>query len=636
MRKTKRHEQIAILDFGSQYTHLISRRLRDIHVFTEIYPPHISTAKLRHKNVIGIILSGGPNSVYDITAPQYDPALFDFKVPILGICYGHQLIAHYFGGRVKKGKVKEYGFAKLKVKDQSFPLRQGFGGQARVKGSSDQEVHRKLKSNVFNALPSTFTVWMSHGDSVMTLPKGFISLGETSDCSIAAMAHEEKKIYGLQFHPEVTHTHDENKILYNFAVSLCGAAQDWNITDVLKEISTHIKKEARNKKVFMLVSGGVDSTVAFALLEKTLGKSNVVGLHIDSGLMRHNESADVAAALAKAHFDNLHSIPAEDTFLARLRGITDPEQKRMVIGEGYLDVAKKWFKKYLLSSRVPKGGQRTWLLGQGTIYPDTIESGGTEHADKIKTHHNRIPRIQTMIKQGTVIEPLKNFYKDEVRAIGAALGLPPILLHRHPFPGPGLGVMTLCSPKKLVLPRLKNIPPDAVVLPIQSTGVQGDERTYAFPLAINTSRSRSGFPWEKLTRRATDITNRYRAINRVVITLWRRSTTPFMPTPHLTLTKDRLDLLRKIHHDVHSVITRAGLYHDIWEFPIILVPIGTTPHGQSVVLRPISSQEAMTVTFYRLKATVLNAIIKKISAYSPVDALFYDITNKPPATIQWE
>ncbi|HBH46422.1 MAG: hypothetical protein A2445_03400 [Candidatus Jacksonbacteria bacterium RIFOXYC2_FULL_44_29] len=598
------HQQIAILDFGSQYTHLISRRIRDFNVYSRIYPTNVPASTLKKQNLIGLILSGGPNSVYDQTAPKFDPRIFDLGLPTLGLCYGHQLMAQHFGGEVRPGKVREYGVASLKLKID----------------------------NLFYDLHDNLVVWMSHGDSVAKLPTGFEVIGSTADCPVAAMANRQKRLYGLQFHPEVHHTRDDNRILYNFAINICGAKGDWQIDDLLAEILNDIKLEAKGKKIFMLVSGGVDSSVAFALLEKALDRENVLGLHIDSGLMRQNESSQVKNDLEKAGFDNLNIASAEDTFLDRLAGIADPEEKRRIIGETYLDVAESWFEKNV------HVWNDAWLLGQGTIYPDTIESGGTREADKIKTHHNRIPRIQKMIREGRVIEPLKNFYKDEVRQIGRRLCLPEHLLTRHPFPGPGLAVMILCSPPELTLPKI-TLPTGTRLLPIQSTGVQGDQRSYAYPLMIAKKMTPKA-----LEKFSTSITNRYREINRVVRLLWARGFSEknikltkmtFRQTPNLFVTKDRLDLLRAIQAKISYLIDQAGLDKKIWEFPIVLLPLGIDG-GQSIVLRPISSQEAMTVNFYSLPATIIKQIIKIVSEFPQIDALFYDVTNKPPATIQWE
>lgn len=601
--QNKSHQQIAILDFGSQYTHLISRRFRDFSVLARIYPPDVKIDILRRENLIGLILSGGPKSVYNKIAIKYNLKIFDLKIPILGLCYGHQLIGQYFGGKVKPGKVREYGFAKLKIKNYN--------------------------STLFNKLPYNLQVWMSHGDSVVKVPTGFDILASTNDCAIAAMGDLNRHIYGLQFHPEVHHTKDKNKILHNFAIKICKARQDWKINNVMAGIVADIKAEVTGKKVFMLVSGGVDSSVAFALLKKNLGKKNVIGLHIDSGLMRKNESAQVVQNLAKAGFDDLNVANAEAKFLTRLQDVSDPEQKRKIIGETYLDAAEQWFKKNVKTIHAS-------LLGQGTIYPDTIETGGTKHADTIKTHHNRIDRIKKMIKQGKVIEPLKNFYKDEVRAIGRKLNLPNHLLNRHPFPGPGLGIRVLCNKNKindLKLPKLKfkKTALNCQILPIKSVGVQGDSRTYAYPLAIWGINN-----WNKLEKISTNLTNKYRKINRVIKVCWIRGEAPnFQCKQNTYLTKERLDLLREINHIVEQEIRKAKIYDKIWQFPVVLVPL-TLSGGESIILRPVESCDAMTANFYKMSASVLTKITHQIAKFTEIDAVFYDVTNKPPATIEWE
>jgi GMP synthase (glutamine-hydrolysing) len=601
----KFHQQIAILDFGSQYTHLISRRVRDFSVLSRIYPANVKASILRRENLIGVILSGGPMSVYDETALDYDRQIFDLAAPILGLCYGHQLIGRHFGGKVKAGKVREYGFAKLKIKN------------------TNKKSKILNQSYLFKGLKKQLTVWMSHGDSVAKAPPGFDILASTRDCQIAAMGNLERKIYGLQFHPEVHHTKDQDKILYNFVVGICGALQDWRIDDAVQEIIKDIRNQAKDKKVFMLVSGGVDSSVAFAFLEKALGKKNVIGLYINSGLMRKGESQQVKKDLAKAGFNDLQIADAKAEFLNRLKSISDPEKKRKIIGEAYLDVAERWFRK-------------KWLLGQGTIYPDTVESGGTKHADTIKTHHNRIVRIQQMIIQGRIIEPLRNFYKDEVRAIGRKLGLPQQLVARHPFPGPGLGIRVLCSQKigRKNLPRLKLNQTDFhyQILPAKSVGVQGDSRTYAHPLAVWGALN-----WKKLEKISTNITNTYRSINRVVWLLYPNNLKDkrFYQKASCFLTPERLLLLRRINSLVEKEIRKAGIYNKIWQFPVVLAPISLN-RGESIILRPVESREAMTANFYKMNQCLLSRIINQIKKFDQIDAVFYDVTNKPPGTIEWE
>ncbi len=405
--------QIAVIDFGSQYTHLITRRIRQLGVLAKIYLPTVSVAEL--KGIKGLILSGGPNSVYDKTAVKYNKKLLDLPVPTLGLCYGHQLLAHHLGGKVKPGKTKEYGFAELKL----------------------------LSSSRLTAgLPKTSQIWMSHGDSVSVLPKGFKALAKTFDCPVAAMSDEKRKIYGLQFHPEVVHTVFGQNILRNFVFNITGCKKDWSLDRYFLQIQKEIKKKVGKRKVFLLVSGGVDSTVCFALLEKILGKKRVLGLHVDSGSMRLDESKKVNDALVKAGFDNLKVIDASAIFLKAEEGVIDPEKKREIIGRTFLQVKDK-----VMASRNMKA--QDWVLGQGTIYPDTIETGGTKHADKIKTHHNRVKEVLKLMRLGALVEPISELYKDEVREIGRKLGLPKELLDRHPFPGPGLFIRTLCSDGKV-------------------------------------------------------------------------------------------------------------------------------------------------------------------------------------------
>ncbi len=612
MKHTKAHQYIAILDFGSQYTHLISRRLRDAQVFSKIYPHDVPAKKLKAEPTIGIILSGGPRSVYDTDAPVYDPAIFELGVPILGICYGHQLIARHFKGEVKRGEVREYGFAKLKIQPRKL---------------SGQNEKFKIADYLFKTIPDNLQVWMSHGDTVIQLPSGFAVIGKTKNCPISAMANFEKNIYGLQFHPEVHHTKDDNKILWNFAFRICKAKGDWKMRDYLADILQEIRAQARTKKVFMLVSGGVDSTVAFALLQKALGKKQVLGIHIDSGLMRKNESKEIVNALNRAGLTNIALVTGEKYFLKRLKNIADPEKKRAIIGDAYIDTAEEWLKTHYKTLFY----SREWLLGQGTIYPDTIESGGTARADKIKTHHNRVHKILHMIKKGMVIEPLSNLYKDEVREIGRKLGIPRELLFRHPFPGPGLAVMTLCSQARVIIPKL-NLPPEIAILPIKSTGVQGDRRTYAYPLAVQKNWS-----FNRLAKFATSITNSHKEINRVAQVVWKRQDTGiFYHSPNLFITKNRLNLLRDIHEIVNEIIKNAGIYDEIWEFPIILLPVGIKKGGQSVVLRPYYSKDTMTANAFHLPVPVLRHIVSAIADFDEIEAIFYDVTNKPPATMQWE
>jgi GMP synthase (glutamine-hydrolysing) len=594
-------KHIAILDFGSQYTHLISRRIRELEVSALIYPADVKKAELKN-NAFGIILSGGPQSVYDDKSPQIDVGIFDLGVPILGLCFGHQLMAQSLGGEVKAGKVKEYGRAHINVKDNASLLK---------------------------SVEQNSQVWMSHGDSVAKLPQGFDVIGSTEDCKIAAMADIERHFYGLQFHPEVHHTESGTPILNNFVFDVCKAEKNWNIKNVAKEIVEKIKKQVSGKKVFMLVSGGVDSSVAFALLTRAIGKENVYGLYIDTGFMRENESDEIKQNLEQAGFSNLHVIDASDDFYNALDHITDPESKRKIIGNTFIDVKDKVAKKLGLDGD-------EWLLGQGTIYPDTIETGGTKHADTIKTHHNRVDAIQKLIDQGKVIEPIADFYKDEVREIGKLLGLPKHMIERHPFPGPGLAIRILCNDlgQKDVIPSatLPNLDVEHAILPIKSVGVQGDNRTYAYPLAIWGESD-----WDKLDKLSSNITNTSKEVNRVLLLLNKSESSPTfsLSKNNKELSVDRIKLLQNIDHIVHKIIIENDLYNEIWQFPVVLAPVGFE-HFESIILRPVSSLEAMTAHFYHMQKNVLNSITKQIFETKKIDYIFYDVTNKPPGTIEWE
>ena len=595
--------QIAIIDFGSQYTHLITRRIRQLGVLARIFPPNVLISDLRFAK--GLILSGGPKSVHDQTAIKYNKKIFDLRVPILGLCYGHQLIAQHFGGQVKPGKTKEYGFANLEI----------------VKPS-------RLLAGVKNR-----KIWMSHGDSVWQLPQDFEATAKTFDCRVAAMENVKKNIYGLQFHPEVAHTASGLKILENFVFKICQAKKDWSLELYWRQIIAEVKKAVGRRNVFLLVSGGVDSAVCFALLEKVLGKKRVFGLHIDNGLMRLNESKKVISALADSGFEDLYLNDASVVFLKALSGAVDPEEKRKIIGRTFLKIKDQVMAELKLN---PKN----WVLGQGTIYPDTIETGGTKHADKIKNHHNRGKEVLKLMDLGALVEPLASLYKDEVRLIGKKLGLPNSLLERHPFPGPGLAIRILCSSgheniktlkqenklKKIVAPELKT-----QILSIRSVGVQGDNRTYRQPALIQGKAS-----WQKLHDLSVRITNELHQINRVVYLVGpAKVNLKKLKLKSAYITKDRLDLLRQVDDLVTQEIKSQKIYDKIWQFPVVLAPL-SLKGGEAVILRPVESREAMTVNFYQMNESILNKLAKKILKIPGIDLVLYDITNKPPGTIEWE
>lgn len=603
---------IVVLDFGGQYAHLIASRIRRFGYYCEILPADTKASEL--KGIAGIILSGGPQSVYEKGSPQADRKIFDLGVPILGLCYGHQWIAHVLGGEVKPGKVKEYGRMEVEILGESA---------------------------IFKDLPRASVVWMSHGDTVSKLPSGefgdFVQIARTPTCAFAGFSDEARKIFGLQFHIEVAHTEYGMQILKNF-VELCMPAP-WSIKSYSQHIGDQILREVGDRKVFMLVSGGVDSTVAFTLLNTVLGKDRVQGLLVDTGLMRKNEVSGVLAAFRKLKIDNLKVVDASQEFFGHLEGEYDPEEKRKIIGNTFITVQQRIFKEMGLEPKAngQKPMAKSWLLGQGTIYPDTIETGGTEHADRIKTHHNRVQVIQEMIERGLVIEPLKELYKDEVRELGEELGLPRELVWRHPFPGPGLGVRILCAKGPSVLEKLQasnfKLQMAHAILPVRSVGVQGDGRTYRHALALFHAEpcSVTGRDGEL----ATSIPNSIPIFNRVLLCTSQEVPADFTFTPSF-ITKERADLLREADAIVDEEMRGAGLYEKIWQFPVVLLPCGFGEGGQSIVLRPIESLDAMTANAVHLSKDVLERITKRILGLKGIDAVFLDLTNKPPATIEWE
>ena len=597
-------DTIAIVDFGGQYAHLIANRIRRLGVYSEIIQNDVDAYACREFK--GIILSGSPFSVLAPNHPLLNPAILDLPIPVLGLCYGHQLMSAMLGGRVHKGNEREYGSADLKI----------FGC-----------------SGLFDGMDQTERIWMSHGDSVAQVPEGFSIIASTDQCAVAAMSNESRKRYGLQFHPEVTHSPNGMKLLDNF-ISICACERTWNSKNYVTHIQEMVREKCAGKKVFLLVSGGVDSTVAFALLNKTLGPDRVKGLHIDNGLMRQGESADIISYMRREGFDNLTVVDASETFLSRLNGVADPESKRKIIGDTFIEVS--------LQEQARMGlNPDDWLLGQGTIYPDTIESAGTKHADKIKTHHNRVDVVMELIRQGRVIEPLAQLYKDEVRDMGESLGLPHDLVWRHPFPGPGLGVRALCSDgvSNPVDPALQQQLDElcavagykGMVLPIRSVGVQGDERSYAHPALIVGDRN-----WQALEDLSTRITNSIRGINRVVYAVGMKTLPVGYALHQSYCTRERLNELRAIDAMVTATLKEQNEYETVWQMPVVILPLVNISGRECIVLRPISSQEAMTARFLPLHDNTIRQIVDNTEQILPGTDLFYDITHKPPGTIEWE
>ena len=511
----KPSEFILVLDFGSQYTQLIARRIRELGVFSEIQRfdfPIDEILKLKPK---GIILSGGPSSVYEDGAPQVDEKLFELGIPVLGICYGLQLIAYKLGGVVDKFARREYGKAILRViKDDD--LFYGFNSQS--------------------------VVWMSHGDALIKEPEGFEVIAWTDNSPICAIRNKDKKIYGVQFHPEVVHTERGDEILRNFVYRICGCKGEWNAEFFIEKEIEEIKKIVGDEKVICAVSGGVDSTVLALLLMRAIGE-NLIAIFIDNGLMREGEGEEVLKNFREIGV-NIHYVNASEVFLERLKGIFDPEEKRRIIGRTFIEIFEREAKKF--------GDVK--FLAQGTLYPDVIESTSYKGpSSKIKTHHNvgGLPERMNF----KLIEPFRELFKDEVRKIGKSLGLSDEILNRHPFPGPGLAV---------------------------------------------------------------------RVVGEV--------------------TKDKLEILRKADKIFIEEIKKANLYDKIWQAFAVLLPIKTVgvmgderSYEYVVALRAVSSQDGMTADWFRLPYDLLERVSNRIvNEVKGVNRVIYDITTKPPATIEWE
>jgi GMP synthase (glutamine-hydrolysing) len=496
-------QSLLVLDFGSQYTQLIARRVRELGVYSEIHPFHYSIELIKQHQPIGIILSGGPSSVYDVDAPKPDPRIFDLGIPILGICYGLQLIAENFGGKVNSAARREYGKADL---------------------------HIDHHDDLFAGLGETTSVWMSHGDALSKLPDGFEPIAHSHNAPICAIRNQNKKMFGVQFHPEVVHTPDGKKILANFLLKVCGAKDNWTPASFVEQAEKKIRAHVGSAKVLCALSGGVDSSVLAVLLHRAIG-DQLHCVHINNGLMRKNESEQVVKTFRDTFHINLSYVDATDIFLSRLAGVEDPEKKRKIIGKTFIEVFEEEAKK--LSGSVE-------YLAQGTLYPDVIESVSFKGPSvTIKSHHNvgGLPEKMSF----KLIEPFRELFKDEVREIGRLLGVPADLIGRHPFPGPGLAVRVLgditkeklallCEADDIFIQELKRSnlydkiwQAFVVLLPIRSVGVMGDGRTYENAVALRAVTSVDGMtadwakiPSDVLAHVSNRITNELRGINRVV------------------------------------------------------------------------------------------------------------------------
>ena len=503
-------DKILILDFGSQVTQLIARRVREAHVYCELHPYDMPLADIKAFNPKGIILSGGPNSVYD-SDYQADTGLFDLGVPVLGICYGMQFMAHHLGGEVQAGNQREFGYAQVRTEEGDL-----------TRGIEDA--------------PHTLDVWMSHGDKVFRLPQGFRITGHTPSCPVAIMENSAKHFYGIQFHPEVTHTKQGRALLNRFVLDICGANPSWTMPNYIDEAVAKIRAQVGGDEVILGLSGGVDSSVAAALIHRAIG-DQLTCVFVDHGLLRLDEGKNVMQMFAQNLGVKVVHVDASEQFMAKLAGVTDPEQKRKIIGAEFIEVFDAEEKKLT---------QAKWLA-QGTIYPDVIESAGakTKKAHAIKSHHNVGGLPENMKLK--LLEPLRDLFKDEVRELGVALGLPREMVYRHPFPGPGLGVRILGEVKReyadllrqadaIFIEELRNTTDEsgkswydltsqafAVFLPVKSVGVMGDGRTYDYVVALRAvitsdfmTAHWAELPYALLGRVSNRIINEVRGINRVV------------------------------------------------------------------------------------------------------------------------
>jgi GMP synthase (glutamine-hydrolysing) len=502
-------------------------------------------------------------------------------------------MAHLLGGKVLKGEKGEFGLATL-------------------------ELDAPAGNPLFEDLPSQQQVWMSHRDLVTGLPGGFSVLGATSTCAVAAMAEPVRRLYAVQFHPEVVHTPRGTEILSNFLFNICGCERDWNPKHRVPAIEEDIRRVVGDRNVFFFVSGGVDSTVAYTICLRALGPDRVRGVYVDTGLMREGETEFVRATFDDLGAGTVEIDRAQDRFLAALAGVCDPERKRHIIGEQFLEEQER-----IIESHGLLDGH--WILGQGTIYPDTIESGGTERAETIKTHHNRVAGVQKLLQAGRVVEPLSSFYKDEVRQIGLELGLPRKLLERHPFPGPGLAIRCLCAETEAAPVRT----PDGFLMPIRSVGVQGDSRSYASVLAIDTANG-------NLHQTATELTNRIEGINRVITLVRGKTPLDQLRARPGSLSPERLEKLRHADAIVRRLSAGSGFEDTIWQFPVVLIPLGSAASPDSIVLRPVDSVDGMTAQSAPIPDPLLHSISEEILAQPGLCCVFYDLTNKPPGTIEWE
>ena len=616
-------EQLAILDCGGQYTKVIDRRVRELGVKSDIFPINVQAEKL--KDYQAVILSGGPNNIGESERLKFDYKIFELNIPVLGICYGMQLMSDYFGGTVDSNLIKEYGQNEIEI-DTSSPL--------------------------FESLDKTQKVLMSHGDTVKVTPEGFKIIGKSGD-NIAAIGNDSKKLYGVQFHPEVDLTENGMIILENFLRKIANYKEVYALEDRIQTSIKMIQEKVGNNKIIVLVSGGVDSAVTAALLVKALNPENIYAIHVDSGFMRKNESDVICENLKKLGLKNLIRENAKDYFfnttiefegkqIGPLVSTVDPEEKRAIIGDVFIQITNKVIQRLGLDPE-------NTFIAQGTLRPDLIESGNPDisgYAHKIKTHHNDVEAVREARKKGLIVETNSDWHKDEVRKVARKLGLEEEIASRQPFPGPGLAIRLICHNKELevtiteeernkMAEILSSTTEKGEILPIKSVGVQGDARSYR-NLAVLYGNG-IDMDWNTVTTKAKEITDTINTINRVAYVLNQKEINGKINCFNMNINDECVDLLREVDYIVTTNLEKSKANQTF----AVLVPIGIEKK-YSVAIRTFVTNDFMTgrpaIIGTEASKDDIKRIVEEIeNRFSDkIEFIMYDVTSKPPATCEWQ